>query len=42
MVLGSTASCHLVQRGGRWSAGCLFSAFIGSAKLQLLKPIQRI
>ena len=33
-VLGNIAPCHLAQgRRGRWSAGCLFSAFASGAKL---------
>ena len=43
MVLGCTAPCHLARGGrGRWPAGCLFPAFTSSAKLQLLRPNQRI
>ena len=42
-VLDCTAPCHLAQRGqGRWPAGCLFPVFTRGAKLQLLKPNQRI
>ena len=42
-VLGCTASYHLAQgRRGRWPAGCLFPIFTSGAKLQLLRPNQRI
>ena len=42
-VLGCTAPCHLAQgERGRWPAGCLFPAFTSGAKLQLLRPNQRI
>ena len=42
-VLSCTAPCYLAQeKQGRWPAGCLFSAFTSGAKLQLLKPNQRI
>ena len=42
-VLGCIAPCHLAPgRRGRWLAGYLFSAFTSGAKLQLLRPNQRI
>ena len=43
MVLSCTAPCHLAQRGrSRWPASCLFPTFTSNAKLQLLRPNQRI
>ena len=42
-VLDCTAPCHLAQGGrDKWPAGCLFPAFTSGAKLQLLRPNQRI
>ena len=43
MVLGCITPCHLAQRGrDRWPAGYLFPTFISGAKLQLLRPNERI
>ena len=43
MVLGCTAPYHLARGGrDRWPADCLFPAFTSAAKLQLLRPNQRI
>ena len=42
-VLGCTTPCHLAQgERGRWPVGCLFPTFTSGAKLQLLRPNQRI
>ena len=42
-ILGCIAPCHLAQeRRDKLPASCLFPAFSSGAKLQLLRPNQRI